>query len=124
MAKALVRACEDSIVKFVKGITVNTQFTQERYANLGFPSERIVYVPNGVERSRFATIPPLDLRKKWGIPEQVPLIMYVGTLGRASHPVDLLLQAFSLINQREARCSPDVGGGVKILTFYKAWLRN
>ena len=110
--KSLVRACEDSIVKFVKGITVNTQFTQERYANLGFPSERIVYVPNGVERSRFATIPPLDLRKQWGIPEQVPLIMYVGTLGRASHPVDLLLQAFSLINQRE----PDahlmlVGGG-------------
>ncbi|HFQ93302.1 MAG TPA: glycosyltransferase WbuB, partial [Anaerolineae bacterium] len=51
--RAIVRYFEDNIVNFVKGITTNTQFTHQRYTQLGFPSNRISYIPNGVERNRF-----------------------------------------------------------------------
>ncbi len=93
--KIVVRYFEDSIIHFVDGLTVNTNFLQDRYQMLGFPPEKIFYVPNGVERSRFAlTAPTNDLCTKWNLNPDGPIILYVGSMGLQSHPVDLLLQAF------------------------------
>ncbi len=111
--KIIVRYFEDSIIRDVSGLTVNTEFTRERYIQLGFPPERIQYVPNGIERSRFMGQHNVkQLRNKWGIIPDAPIIMYVGTLGLLSHPVDLLLNAF----QEVVQCLPKarlflVGGG-------------
>lgn len=111
--KKIVRYFEDSIIHDMSGLTVNTEFTRRRYIQLGFPAERIQYVPNGIERSRFAgQCNVKQLRKKWGIIPDMPVIMYVGTLGLLSHPVDLLLNAFQTVIQRlpETRLLL-VGGG-------------
>ncbi|MFQ5399217.1 MAG: glycosyltransferase family 4 protein [Anaerolineae bacterium] len=97
--KIVVRYFEDHIVHIVSGLTVNTKFTQQRYIQLGFPQEKIQYVPNGIERTRF-TPPRLTtekLRQKWGINPNTPIIIYIGTLGLSSHPVNLLLEAFQNI---------------------------
>lgn len=94
--RSIVRYFEDNIINNVTGITVNTQFAFQRYKQLGFPAEHILYIPNGVERKRFTTISDKqdELRYRWHIKRDDPIIMYVGTLGLSSHPVDLLLEAF------------------------------
>jgi glycosyltransferase involved in cell wall biosynthesis len=93
--KSVVRYFEDSIVSVADGLTVNTHFLQKRYQSLGFPPEKIRIVPNGVERSRFDGRSANDaLYQKWGLDAEAPIVLYVGTMGLLSHPVDLLLDAF------------------------------
>jgi glycosyltransferase involved in cell wall biosynthesis len=112
--KAMVALWEDKLPRFAKGITVNTRFTQHRYITLGFPAERIVYVPNGVDRERFGCVGPQqmqDLRRRLGLQDR-RLVAYVGSMSLVNHPVNLLLDAFPNVR---SQC-PDavlvlVGGG-------------
>ena len=102
--RRIVRYFEDGVRFYARGLTVNTRFTFNRYVALGYPPQRIVYVPNGVERRRFEV--PFALtpwRQRWGLDEQTPVVAYVGTLSTLSHAVDLLLDAFA----RVARQRPD-----------------
>jgi glycosyltransferase involved in cell wall biosynthesis len=112
--KAAVALFEDNLPRFTSGMTVNTRFTQERNIALGFPAERIVYVPNGVDRERFAGVDPgrvHALRRELGL-DNKKVIAYVGSMSLANHPVDLLLEAFAIVRRR---CSNAVlilvGGG-------------
>lgn len=96
--RRIVRYFEDGAADYAAGITTNTRFSLERYRQLGYDPARMVYVPNGVERSRFAA--PRDeavLRRRWDIAPDVPLVAYVGTMSMLSHGVDLLLQAFARV---------------------------
>ncbi len=96
--QAVLSYFEDGIVSYARGLTVNTRFTQGRYRDLGFPEDRIVYVPNGVDRARFAVTPDLArLRRHWGLPADDPLVAYLGTLGIHTHALDLLLEAFQQV---------------------------
>jgi len=109
-----VAAVENILPRWARGITVNTRFQVERLAALGYPRERIVYVPNGVDRERFA-LPDAArvraLRARWNL-EGRQAVVYVGSLSVTSHAVDLLVEAFARV-----RCTlPDavlllVGGG-------------
>jgi glycosyltransferase involved in cell wall biosynthesis len=81
---------------------VNTRFTQERNAALGFPADKIVYVPNGVDRDRFAKVDPAKaqaLRRELGL-ESKKVVAYVGSMSLVNHPVDLLLEAFAIVRRR------------------------
>jgi glycosyltransferase involved in cell wall biosynthesis len=115
--KTIVRYFEDGVVNDITGLTVNTHFSQQRYSEMGFPEDRIVYVPNGVERRRFdgAALPSkdwLDRLQMEGIDLESPIIMYVGTLGLHSHPLDLLLKAFQqVIHQVPDAQLVLIGGG-------------
>jgi glycosyltransferase involved in cell wall biosynthesis len=83
--RAVLRHFEDGVMDYARGLTVNTQFALARYRDLGFPEARIVYVPNGVERSRFAGAPnPAPLRRRWSLSADEPLVVYLGTLGGLS----------------------------------------
>jgi len=114
--KRIVQYFEDGIVGDARALTVNTHFTADRYAALGFPAGRIHHIPNGVARERFAA--PVEpaaleaLRGRLGLAPDAPVVLYVGTLGLLSHPVDLLLQAFQQVQRAlpEARLLL-VGGG-------------
>ena len=111
--RLVVRHFEDGVVGYARGLTTNTKFTFNRYRQLGFPSERIVYVPNGVERARFRIRQDGgELRRKLGLPQSAPVVVYVGTLSARSHAVDLLLAAFARVASQvpEARLLL-VGGG-------------
>lgn len=113
--KILVSLVEDWLPRQAVGITVNTHFLAKRYQALGVPINRIVRVPNG-------TSSPAMESKSWpsalkGLLEELasvptPVIVYVGTLALESHPVNLLLDAFSQV----VKVLPDarlllVGGG-------------
>jgi glycosyltransferase involved in cell wall biosynthesis len=112
--KRVVAFCEDRLPRAARAITVNTRFTQRRLEALGYPPGRIVYVPNGIDRGRFAGLDPARaeaLRARLGL-AGAPVVLYLGSLSRASHPLDLLLDAF----RRVATSHPAarlllVGGG-------------
>ena len=82
-------------------VTTNTRFTQKRLEQFGIPPARILYIPNGMDRSRFS--PPsaallAGLRRDLQL-EGVPVVLYLGTLSRNSHNLTLLLQAFCLVRE-------------------------
>ncbi len=102
--RRVVAGFEDRLPAAAAGITVNTHFTQQRLEHLGVPAERIVYVPNGVDRERFDDIPraaAVNLRRELRLGTQ-KVVLYVGSLSLTSHPVDLLLEAFSIVHQNDS----------------------
>jgi glycosyltransferase involved in cell wall biosynthesis len=102
------------------GITTNTLFMKSLLESWGVPSEKILYLPNGVERSRFYLPDPdliSDLRARLGLKEK-KVIAYIGSMSLSNHPVDLLLAAFAQVRARV----PDaalllVGGGGDLETI-------
>jgi len=98
----VVRWFEDHLPRYAAGVSVNTRFLQERVNDQGVPLERTVYVPNGIDRSRFANLDPdrgEALRQRYGLQGKAT-VLYLGTLNLASHPLELLLKAFALLIQQ------------------------
>jgi len=92
---------EKQVPKRVKLVTTNTMFMKENLIQWGVLPERIVYLPNGVDRERFSPPAPAEveiLRKNLGL-EKKKVIAYIGTLSLVSHPVDLLIEAFPIVKQ-------------------------
>jgi glycosyltransferase involved in cell wall biosynthesis len=105
---------EDHLPRISAGITANTHFTVTRLVQSGYPIGRIVYVPNGADRERFADIDPGSveaLRDHLNLVDK-KVLLYAGSLSLINHPVDLLIEAFGLVY----RANPGavlvvVGGG-------------
>ncbi len=92
---------EKQVPKRAKMVTTNTMFMKENLIQWGVLPERIVYLPNGVDRERFSPPASADveiLREKLGL-EKKKVIAYIGTLSLVSHPVDLLIEAFPIVKQ-------------------------
>lgn len=98
--------------RLAAGVTVNTRFLAGRMRAAGV--ERVAYVPNGVDTTRFKRPPApaiAALRAALGLDGR-RVVGYAGTLALQNHPVDLLLDAFA----RSATGMPDtalllIGGG-------------
>lgn len=112
--RTLLHLFEDGLPPRMNGVTVNSRFLAGRVERLGVPRERIIYVPNGVERSRFARYDPEAgrlLRERYGLAGR-PTVLYLGTLSLTGHPLDLLLEAFALVLRKMPEtCLVLVGGG-------------
>lgn len=118
---------EDWMPSFASGITANTTFIADRFQQLGYPAAQIHLVPNAVDRARFEILehPDLpqrlvELRQSLGISIQNKIAVYVGSLSTTSHALDLLLDAWVEVTQRE----PDaylllVGGGEELKRLQK-----
>lgn len=112
--KWIVTFFEDRMPKIADCVTTHASFLQSRLLSLGLPLDKIVYLPNGVDYTRFGGIDQQRLsalRSSLGLYDK-RVVIFVGTLTAHAHAVDLLLQAF----QRVRRCIPSavlliVGGG-------------
>jgi glycosyltransferase involved in cell wall biosynthesis len=118
----VVKFIENRMPRQAKMITTNTHFTRDRLVSLGVPVERIFYLPNGVDRNRFLSpdqdqIEALRTRLECG---EDKVIVFVGTLSLASHPVDLLLDGFTLILKRNPNCLLLLVGGGEDFTKLQA----
>jgi len=111
--RRVVAFFEDRLPTIAAGITVNTHFTAERLRGLGYPAERIVYVPNGVDLDRFSGVSDADveaLRQRLGLADW-KVVLYVGSLSLTSHAVDLLLEAFAIVQRVKPRAALLLVGG-------------
>lgn len=102
---------EDWLPKVADGITTNTHFMLERLK--GATHSPLVYVPNGVDRERFADKGPESialLRRRLHL-EEKKVVLYIGSLSLVSHAVDLLLDAFSMVYHYDSRAFLLVVGG-------------
>lgn len=86
---------QNLLPRLAAGVTVNTQFLLQRLQQQDV--KRIAYVPNGTPEATTALEPLKQqaLQQSLGLGSQV--IAYVGTLALHNHPVDILIDAFTLI---------------------------
>lgn len=113
--KSVVRHFEDHLPKQADLVTANTWFTLERLAALGVPRNRLSYLPNGVDSTRFTRVDEaaLDrLRASFGLSGS-RVVAYMGSLNLANHPVDLLVRSFQLLHCLRADTRLLVVGGGK-----------
>lgn len=112
--KEVVKFFENKVPLRVDYVTTNTYYTRDRLLASGVEPKRVFYLSNGVDRDRFAWPDPESvhqLRSSLGLQDK-KVIVYIGSLSRPSHPVELLLEAFVSIHKEQ----PDsslllVGGG-------------
>lgn len=104
---------EDRMPFRVEHITTNTYFTRDRLISLGITPQRITYISNGIDRQRFAPPEPAqveELRRKLGLLDK-QVIIFIGSLSRPGHPVDLLLEAFEIVHRQQPQSVLLVVGG-------------
>ncbi len=77
-----------------------SQMEAEQYMGMGIPEEKIVIIPNGIDLSEFADLPPKGAFKEtFNIPKDNKIILYVGRI-HWTKGIDFLLKAFAyLINK-------------------------
>jgi glycosyltransferase involved in cell wall biosynthesis len=99
--RSIVSFFEQALPLLADGTTTHTEYTFQRLVDAGVPSDEIVYVPNGVDRARFSRINEERLEE---MGQQLGLagkrvILYLGSMSLTTHPVDLLLRAFSVVRE-------------------------
>ena len=72
----------------------------EQYRGMGVPEEKIAVIPNGIDLSEYADLPPKGaFKKKFNIPENKKIILYLGRIHRTKG-IDFLIKAYAyLINE-------------------------
>ena len=93
---------EDSMPRRVQHITTHNTYLRDRLLKLGIPAAKITLLPNGVDTERFKPVQADEitrLKHALSINDQ-KVVGYIGSLSSPSHPVDLLLKAFSRLHQQ------------------------
>jgi len=72
----------------------------DQYRSMGVPEEKIAIIPNGIDLSEYAELPPKgSFKKKFNIPEDEKIILYLGRIHKTKG-IDFLVRAYAhLINE-------------------------
>ncbi len=97
---------------------VATSRFRDKLLRLGVPPEKIVFAPFGIDTERFKPGKNIKLRRKFGIPEDAPVLLY---LGRMSHEknVETIIRAIPLIAEKHPEAWFVLAGGGARLQEYK-----
>jgi len=72
----------------------------EQYRAMGVPEEKIVIIPNGIDISEYAELPPKGVfKKKFNIPEDRKIILYLGRIHKAKG-IDFLIRAYAYLKNK------------------------
>ena len=86
----------------------------QQYRDIGVPEEKIEVIPNGIDLSEYADLPPKgDFKKKSNIDEDEKIVLYLGRIHKIKG-IDILTKAFAdviekLDNVKLAIVGPDDG---------------
>ena len=112
--KNILARFERKIPRYGASVTTHTHFMKNKLLSWGIPEEKIYYLANGVDRERFSglAVDTIALyRSELGLAGK-KVIAYIGSLSLTSHPVDLLIDAFALVQaQNPETILLVVGGG-------------
>jgi len=86
-------------VRGARAYVVSSRFQADELAGLGYPTDRVVAIPNLVEQTKLAVCNPRLARRRLGLPPQAPLVGYVGHFNDVKG-VDVLAQAFGALRAR------------------------
>jgi glycosyltransferase involved in cell wall biosynthesis len=96
----------------------------EQYRRMGVPEEKIAIIPNGIDLSEYANLPPKGcFKKKFGIEEE-KIVLYLGRIHKIKG-IDILVKAFAnvvkkLDDVRLVIVGPDDGYLRELKTLIKA----
>jgi glycosyltransferase involved in cell wall biosynthesis len=96
--------------RFVDGFLAVGSANREHYRSLGVSASRIFHVPYTVDNERFiaaASITAEDrsrLREQFGLPEELPVILYASKFIRRKHP-DSVIRAAAILRDRGRQAS-------------------
>ena len=69
----------------------------KQYKAMGVPEEKLAIIPNGINLSEYAKLPPKgNFKKKFNIPEDKKIILYLGRIHRIKG-VDFLIKAYAYL---------------------------
>ena len=110
----IIRFFELIMHECVEFVTTNAMHTVQRLDKTGIPSEKILYLSNGVDLERFKQpkLETINALQEKHILANKKVISFIGSLSESSHPISLLITAFAHLSPQ----SPDyhlmlVGGG-------------
>ena len=102
-------------------VNTNTMFSLNRLKQLGVPEDKLYLLPNGIDRKRFAIQDKFkseELKAKYALHGKI-VIGYVGTIALTSHPIEQLLEAFSLLVDQHPEIHLLLIGGGEDIQFVK-----
>ena len=77
-----------------KVIALN-QVEADQCRRMGVPEEKIAIIPNGIDLSEYANLPPKgSFKKKFGIKEDERIVLYLGRIHKVKG-IDILVKAFA-----------------------------
>lgn len=89
----------NKILKDASKLIALTDTEKEQYILKGIPKSEICIIPNGINLNEFNYLPKVgEFRKKFLIPDDCKLILYVGRLHKTKG-LDLLIDAFCKLNK-------------------------
>ncbi len=101
VARALLRPVETALENRSRpkadGVTVINQTLYQKALSLDISAERILLLPNGAYTDMFQMANRLAARKRLGLPPDIPLIAYTGTLFNSD--AELMAEAFNIIQE-------------------------
>ena len=92
------------VLKDASKVIALSQVEVGQYKRMGVPEEKIAIIPNGIDLSEYADLPPKgSFKKKFNIPENNRIILYLGRIHKTKG-IDLLVKAYSqLVNCMELK---------------------
>jgi len=88
------------LVKSVEKLIALTETEQKQFELLGVSTDRIEIIPNGIDLARFQKVPLQNtFRKKFGIPPDMRIILYLGRLHKYKG-IDILVMAFARLRKK------------------------
>ncbi|UCC92743.1 MAG: glycosyltransferase, partial [Thermoplasmata archaeon] len=81
------------ILSSLDGMIALTRFDEARLVAMGMDPDRIEIVPNGVDLDVFRPVDPevaLEFRERFGVPEDAPLVLFLGKLVEQKGFLDLM----------------------------------
>jgi phosphatidylinositol alpha-1,6-mannosyltransferase len=101
MVRAVLRPVETHFEEGYRtradGTVVISTYLRQRAIALGVPPDEILCLPDGADVDRLQPIARGDARRALGLPEQPPIIGYIGAIFRRD--AELMASAFDLVRQ-------------------------
>jgi glycosyltransferase involved in cell wall biosynthesis len=126
--RILKRAVLTRLFKKVSGFLAIGRYNTEFYKAYGVPKEKIFHVPYAVDNVFFISkakelLPKkIELKEKFGIPADLPVILFSGKLTAVKRPMDLL-QAYAQV-LKDVKCALIFVGNGPLRSELEAYARQ